>query len=260
MRIRVRTRSRAGSTMSNVILLVFLSVFIFAGLSVCLTGVAQITASKRSSPGYEKIPATISNIISEPDADGEGYDYDVYVDYTYNGQEYYDIWLNLYSSGMYIGEEIDIMVDKQNPSRIKAIIESDMGIFVIVFGAIFMIVPICIGIGVIHGMVKTKDRAGYIKKKGEQLRAVIEDIVEEPHSGYGGTKLYRVFCTYEDIERNTIYRFVSDPVGDEVTISLSPGMNIPVFVNKRDYNDYYVDLSMYASRNVVDLTRGRGYY
>ena len=256
MRIRIQSGNRTGSILA----LVFLSVFVFAGLSVCMLGIGLLSSSNNSSSGYEKITATISNITAELDANGEGYDYDVYVDYTYKGQEYYDIWLNLYSSSMYIGEEIDVMVDKQNPSRIKSSTGKSTGIFVIVFGAVFILVPIGVGIGIIRGMLKAKDGINYIKKKGEQIRAVIEDIVEEPHSGYGGTKLYRVFCTYEDIERNTIYRFVSNPVGEEVTISLSPGMSIPVFVNKRNYTEYYVDLGMYGSRNVVDLTQGRRYY
>lgn len=256
MRIRVGSGNKTGS----IIALVFLSVFIFSGLSVCMAGVGMMFFSNKSLTGYEKITATISNIKIEPSANDEGYDYDVYVDYTYEGQEYYDIWLNLYSSSMYVGEEIEVMVNERNPSRIKAIMESGMGIFLIVFGAVFMLIPIVVGIVIIHGMIKEKDGINYIKKKGVQLRAVIADIVEEPHLGYDGTKMYRVFCTYDDAERNTIYRFVSDPVGDEVTILLSPGMIVPVFVNKKNYNEYYVDLGIDASRNVVDLEQRRGYY
>ncbi len=259
MRVRINT-GRKSSVLGGVITIVFLSIFVFVGISIMIGGVSQIIGANKSSDAYERITATVSDIQSMPDSDGDGYTYKVYVDYTYNGQQYSNIYLNMYSSDMYEGGDVKVMVDKNNPSRIKGELGSFGGGMLIAFGAVFVLIPGIIMIVTIKGMIRGKDEGSYIKKNGRQINAVVEDIVAEPSSPYASVKLYRVFCTYDDVGRNTIYRFVSDVVGEEVNMALSPGMTVPVFVNDRDCHDYYVDLSMYGQRKVVDLTHDRSYY
>lgn len=86
-----------------------------------------------------------------------------------------------------------------------------------------------------HDAQSTIPKKERLYKKGLLMKATVGNVVEEP-----GTNLSRVFCYYEDKDINRMYRFISDTFSNTDVAFFAEGMELDVYVNPHDGNDYYV--------------------
>lgn len=117
---------------------------------------------------------------------------------------------------------------------------NEKSVMLIVFGAMFMIGTLAIGGVVIASILKSHNKSTItakerLYKKGVLMKATVGNVLEEP-----GTNLSRVFCYYEDKDRNKMYRFISDTFSNTDVIFFAEGMELDVYVNPHNKDDYYV--------------------
>lgn len=118
---------------------------------------------------------------------------------------------------------------------------SENAVALIVFGALFAIVALVIGGIAIASILLSKDVESPLNSrdrlynKGMLMKATVGNVVEEP-----GTNLSKVFCYYEDKAINKVYRFISDTFSNNDVAFFREGMELDVYVNPHNENDYYV--------------------
>lgn len=132
--------------------------------------------------------------------------------------------------------------------------------YMIVTGIFEIIIPL--GIGVLIGYLLFKSDKGKntnakdiirIKEKGEVVRANVVNVAEDKAVGAYNTNGYsRLFCTYEDVATNKVYRFVSEKFVSADSIYVREGMLVDVYVNPRDEHDYYVALESIGITPVLE--------
>lgn len=110
----------------------------------------------------------------------------------------------------------------------------------IIFGALFTIGALIIGSIVIVSILFSKTESSITTKerlygKGKLMQATVGNVVEEP-----GTNLSKVFCYFEDKATNKVYRFISDTFSNSDAVYFREGIQIDVYVNPHNENDYYV--------------------
>lgn len=244
---------KASAIMSMVITLIIVLSFVGSGLSTLIKGVKSYKNYQTADDAdYAKVTAKIVDIDVEKV--GDNYEHDVYIEYTYEGQEYTNVQLNYYSSSMYIGQQIDIYCNKEYPTKLKSRISFNPAIISIAFGAMFIIAALIFLIIIINVLMKKSNGTKYLLKKGRLLRGSVESIAPEQNT-YGNTGFYKVFCTYTDPSNNNIYRFVSDSISEQDAAYVTEGMPVDIYVNRKNYREHYVDLNMSNRQNVVDYTR-----
>lgn len=85
----------------------------------------------------EEITAKIVDIDVEGDIDNKTYY--VYLDYSFNGKNYNNVCMREYDSTMYIGKEITILCNPEQPDDIKTSFGSYFpGIGMMIMGAVFV--------------------------------------------------------------------------------------------------------------------------
>ena len=76
----------------------------------------------------------------------------------------------------------------------------------------------------------TKDR---LYGKGKLMQATVGNVIAEGN-------YCKVFCYYEDKHLNRMYRFISEDFNSCDAVYFREGMQIDVYVNPHNANDYYV--------------------
>lgn len=108
------------------------------------------SAIKFNSKAVE-VDAVIDNIEMHTTGHGKNRrtSHDVFVEYEYEGNYYYDVKLSFYSSSMYMGKTITVLIDPDNPRHAQAKSGMFFGpILVSVMGVIFLIVSVILfGVG-----------------------------------------------------------------------------------------------------------------
>lgn len=118
---------------------------------------------------------------------------------------------------------------------------SENAVALIVFGALFAIVALVIGGIAIISILFSKDVESTLNSreilygKGKLMQATVGNVVEEP-----GTNLSKVFCYFEDKTTNKVYRFISNTFSNSDAAFFREGMELDVYVNPHNENDYYV--------------------
>ena len=121
----------------NIIVKLTVGLFAVIGFIFIIVGIIWLVSGRKFVQSAVKVSAVISEIESYRDSD-ENVNYRVYVNYSYGGQRYEDIRLNEYSSSMYEGKEIQVMLDPDNPKKLM----TNLGLYIgpavfIGMGAIF---------------------------------------------------------------------------------------------------------------------------
>ena len=93
-----------------------LIVFTIIGSLLILGSIALAIYYGVLTQDYQATTATIVEINSYRDRDGDR-SYDVFVDFEFNGEQYSNIELNYWSSGMAVGDEITIYCHKNDPTK-----------------------------------------------------------------------------------------------------------------------------------------------
>ena len=207
------------------LLVLFGLIFILAGV---FTYKGHIEYMKTAEP----IMATIEFIDIR--GDDEDREYDVFVSYVYQGI-YQETELNFYSSSMYVGQELELYVDPNNPSDVRDNSVSGFIIFIL-FGSLAMI------IGFMFGYFSRKKKANIKRLKGynfvfmAQVVSFSEDRSVNVNGNYG--KILHCISNYN----GNALTFQSERLFVN-RVDYMIGRVIPVYVNPNDWNDYYVDVS-----------------
>lgn len=128
------------------------SIFAFVGVLFAIIAVIVGITSVKYFKTAESIKAKIYDIETSRDHDGDT-THSVYVSYYYDGEYYQRVKLNSYSSSMYIGKEITVYVDPDNPWDVR--MKGSTVILVAVFGGIGTIFSV-LGISVLVYVKKCK--------------------------------------------------------------------------------------------------------
>ena len=116
---------------------------------------------------------------------------------------------------------------------------SEDAIGLIVFGALVLIFALIIGGALISSLLFSKDKVSTMTTKerlygkGKLMQATVGNVIAEGNYS-------KVFCYYEDKHLNRVYRFLSEDFNSYDAGYFREGMQIDVYVNPHDENDYYV--------------------
>lgn len=165
----------------------------------------------------------------------------VYINYTYNGQEYNHVRYNLYTSGMHEGKEIEVLVNRYDPTSFYI---GNMGlIFLLAFGGTGLIFMIIGGIGVGVG-IRNDLEAKRIKSTGLQRWGIIRDLTINRNVAVNNRHPYRVVVNYED---DSIVTTTTEYISKDVWVVGDPlrfvGQQVKVYVDPQNEKKYVVDIS-----------------
>lgn len=98
-------------------LFLFCIIFMFSGVLVTVLGIGITRDYNEFVKTAKYTKGEIKEIITTRDSDGDA-SHDVYVKYIVDGEEY-EVKSNYYTSSMYVGKEIGVYYDKNNPHKSK---------------------------------------------------------------------------------------------------------------------------------------------
>lgn len=137
---------------AKAMLCLFFGMFLLIGLLAAFTGVSEMIESKRNSPYYVTVEGEITSITSRRvrkagKRNEYRTEYTVLVEYTYDGEEYENVELNRYSSGMDEGEKVEVTIDSREPDTSVDpngwILQLVMSIPFILIGGFFLFKVLC---------------------------------------------------------------------------------------------------------------------
>lgn len=165
-------------------------------------------------------------------------EYTVYVDYVHDGEQY-EGYMYHYTDDMHVGKEISFKISKDVPSNIM-LPEGDLpgGLAVTAFGAVFAGLAT---VNIIRSIKKYKKRRELITQ-GRVIYAIAEEVVLDYSVRVNGKYPFILCCVYEDEYTGVKFTFRSKEMWDDPTFLFPKGSQVPVYVNGRDYSEYYVDV------------------
>lgn len=228
----------------------FSIVFAFVG-AVFLAGAVMVYVSdQKFMAEAEEIMGVVDTIESYRGSDHDMH-HRVYVNYTYNGQQYNRVQIGFYSSSMYEGKEIALYCDPQHPERV-VVQGSD-----IIAAAIFAVLGIIffgVGMTLIISSIRRKARKKKVRENGRALYATVDEINRSRNVTVNGRHPYVVFCSYRDDYKDITYRFKSDYLWVNPEPVITVGSTIKVYVEADNYKNYYVDAESMIQGKIVDYT------
>jgi hypothetical protein len=147
--------------------------------------------------------------------------------------------LSNWSSSMRVGQPINIHYSPDNPRNVRAEgVETFMGIFMAVFGAIGTALVIC-------GAVIFRKNSGKAQLKQqltEEGHSVMADIAEIRRRNYtvNGVSPFLIRCTYADGYQE--HEFVKKAYYGNSVYDLNIGDKLRVWVDRNDYGRYWIEL------------------
>ncbi len=238
---RTHKRKKAGPA------IVFL-IFGLAGVGMLIGGFLFMRNSLHFQSIAVEVTGTISNIESWRDSDGDT-SHKTFVSYSYEGQEYENMPLGYYNSGMYVGKDISLLVDPANPAHIASRSGNTFGyVMLLAMGLLFLLVGVIPLTTMLLGSIKGKK----LMQTGKLLQAMVDHIDLNRSVTYNGRHPYLIYCTYYDAYRDVTYRFKSRNV--MVDPGYAPGDTIEVYVDPEDYSKYAVNTDPPANPKVIDYT------
>ena len=210
-------------------------IFFLVGLGLVFGGVKYTISTKEKISESEVIMGEITEINTWYDSDGDSH-HDVFVEYEYDGKEY-DRELNSYSSSMYEGKEIELLVDMMYPTRVRS--TSGSTFLVLILG----------GMGILFAAVGGGVMLGPVRKKAKMKKMIAAGyyVYAEVTGGYlcrnytvNGRHPYKMECKYEDVFSGITHMFHSDYIWEDPQMYM--GRQVKVYCNRDFSGEYYVDV------------------
>lgn len=182
--------------------------------------------------------AEITDIDVYHDSDGDS-NHTVYVEFNVENKEYSGI-LNEYNSGMYIGKEVTVYYDPQNPNNFKSSGSKYAGYLVSGFGLIFFLVG-AIPLGV---MAKKSNNSKKLKETGTLIEAEIDSVYLNRNYTVNGRHPYRLSAHAQLPNSEKIYTFESENVWGnlQAVIDTHKIEKVNVYIDLDNPKKYCVDL------------------
>ena len=229
------------------VVLIFL-IFGLIGVGLIIGGFVYMSSSLRFQSIAVEVSGTITNITTRVDSDGDTH-HSVLVSYSYGGRDFNNVHLSFYSSSMYEGKVIPLLVDPGNPGHMTSKSGDTFGYMMLLgMGLIFSLV----GFIPLGGMLASSQRDKKLVENGKLLQATVERIDLNHSVTYNGRHPYLIFCTYWDAYQDVTYRFKSKNLMQEP--GCAPGDPIKVYVNPKDYSKYIVYVEEAVNPKVIDYT------
>ena len=207
-------------------------IFAAIGIFFVIVSIAMSGMTKRFAERADKIMATISDIETYRDSDGDRH-HRVTVTYVKDG-EWHEVKLSNYNSSMDEGDEIEILVDGT-----RAISASGTSSGFAIMGAVGALFA-GIGIALAASSVLRKRKQRKIMENGNMIWAEVTGGVLCRNVSVNGRHPYKLDCKYEDVFSGSIYMFRSDYLWEDPELYV--GRQIKVYTNPNAMNEYYVDV------------------
>ena len=212
-------------------------VFVMVGVLLMSVGIAVAISFGIDSQNYEKVQATIVDITTSKDSDGDT-NYHVEVDYEYNGIKYTNIPTNFWDISMYEGQIIDIYINRDSPTQMRS-------------GTIMIILPcVLFGMGLImtliasfplHKWLKSKRITKHVRKNGEVVFCKITDVIPDTSYRVNGRIVNNILECEPLNEPQIVVTYTSPPFNQKYPIEI--GKTIKVYRDRDNPENYYVDLN-----------------
>lgn len=216
----------------NGFLALFGGIFALVGMGLLIGGIIWFTSTKKFISNADVVSATISEIDSYRDSDGD-YHYRVFVAYEYNGRNY-DVYLPEYSSSMYEGKKINVYVDPDNPGKVRGKSMAYLGPIILMgMGGVFS----AIGLPIMIAGLKKQSKKKRLLAEGERRYATIVGS-GRTNVKINGRYLHYVDCEYQDPYSGMKYLYRGGQLREDPYHLM--GMQVPVYVDRNDPSQYYV--------------------
>ena len=232
---------------------VLFTIFTIVGILLMVVGIVILVKFQLFAKTADEVTATITDIkeYRTENSDGETeYDHDVFVRYEYEGYTH-DVKLSIYSSSMRVGKNITLLVDPDNPRKVKVKgLESWPALIPIGIGLVFAL------IGIIPLIVirKNERKARLLMQNGRRLQAVIDEIKENTTISVNDSHPFVIYCSYDDGLGGNVYHFKSGNIWSDPYEVCDVGSVIDVWVKQDDYSQYYVDVDALVERRIMEYT------
>lgn len=211
--------------------------FFVIGL-ICIGVCVLLFTTRPDASDRVPVTATITDIDSH--WHGDDREYDVYVRYEAEGQEY-ERELNYYSSGMRVGQKIEIYYIKGNPLRIGTKQGDALGV---VIPGILGLVFAAVGGTTTAKSLKRSGKGNKLKETGTLVYAVYQGTEYKYTIRINHRSPYVIHAGWTDPASGTSYDFQSryfyeDPAPQ---LEMQGVRSIPVYINPDKPKQYYMDL------------------
>lgn len=215
-------------------------IFIFVGIIFFVIGIAS-----SNMLGYQNKVNIIGTITELYPSNDNETGYKVYVTYNVDGVEYESL-LNGYSSNFYIGKEIEIYYDKDNPNIIGMKSLDLMFLLFSLIGFIFLVIG-CTGIIV---KIKNGKKEMRLKENGLLIYANYIETVLNTSYIVNGKSPYIIICEWVNPTDGNKYTFKSKNIwtNPENIIKERGIKQFPVFFNNE--KNYLVDTEFLIKDNI----------
>ncbi len=214
---------------------IFGGIFFAVGIGMLIGAVVAFLSNQNFKQSAREIEGVISQIGTHYDSDGDSH-HDVWVTYEVDGREYTEE-ISFYSSSMFEGKAIEILVDNMYPTRIRS-----------VSGSLFVVLLLG-GMGLIFSVVGGSALLGPLRR-----RAKVKKVIAAGHYVYAevtGSFLCRNYtvnnrhpfkleCNYEDVFSGINHMFTSDHIWTDPQAYV--GRQVKVYCNRDFTGPYYVDI------------------
>lgn len=204
-------------------------IFIAVGIIFCITGgigyTSQLFIRKSMCPAEAVVTAR--------------YPGETEVEYSVNGQMYRSM-LNYSSDFLYEGDTLRIYYQADHPEK-TAFGESVVFLVFTIMGLVVLLTGIFAG----RRYAKIQQKKQYLMKNGQKLYAEIIRVDSDYRYQREYTYAKKIICQYDSPD-GRIHVFESDPVWLNISSDLI-GKEAAVYVERGNYNNYFVDLSFITS-------------
>jgi len=221
---------------NDVVAIVF-TIFLCVGVLFTIVGLIVGYAMNSYKAKFVPCEAQISEIqiIRKHDKT-----HDVYIDYEYDGQLYEDRFIGYYTSSMYKGKIIEILVDPDNPSIVM--VNEGGWLFTVIFsgiGGVFLLIG---GIGL---FVKGRKRAKVkrLLREGKRIYGVIESIDMNPYMEINRRHPSFAVVIVKDDYTLEEKRYKSESFWEDIASTIKVGDSAVVYVDQANENNYFVDVT-----------------
>ncbi|MCM1227164.1 MAG: DUF3592 domain-containing protein [Clostridium sp.] len=164
----------------------------------------------------------------------------VTVEYTVDGENY-SCEIGQYNSGMYVGKELTIYYDPDEPGNAR--------IYSVVLPAVFMGIGglfLILGIVFIAVNAASSKRIKSLMENGEALTGIVTNVTLNTSMRVNGRHPYKAECEVTDPYSGERYLYSSKNVTEDISGLI--GSEVTVYTDRNDRSKYYVDIDGLLSR------------
>lgn len=236
--MKISSKHKDGSYRPTLPLILFLALFAIVFASV---GIYTLYHTAYIKSNYIKVDAVITDIQYEKHrTNGKTETREkVFVQYSIDGKTY-ENRLYEYSSSWDIGDTIEVYCNPANHNDVEsASVGNTLGIVFTAVGLGILIIPIVL---IVRTVKKNRNRKMLIEN-GQRVYATVIDIVVDYSIRVNNRNPLKLLLEYVDYN-GVQHRFNTHNIWERMDLSYLVGMQIPMYLDRNDINNYYIDTSV----------------